>query len=180
MKTEPLLSIQKGKNLLLFSNLGVNIFLWLDFSEHFKEIYQNGFKFNWSNLLWPNDQPRIPILNYIYRVLSKNCWRTYQCRYQTIGQLEQLMTNYGYYKYYLGRISLLMKFSIYAIVYLCSLASVRLGTIHKGRLANGGGRGVQKCPKQETFTSRFEETRGGRVPQKSKIWGDVVYGWSLI
>ena len=35
-------------------------------------------------------------------------------------------------------------------------------------------------PKKETFTSRFEETRGGRVPQKSKIWGDVVYGWSLI
>ena len=33
--------------------------------------------------------------------------------------------------------------------------------------------------KKETFTSRFEETRGGRVPQKSKIWGDVVYGWSL-
>ena len=53
-------------------------------------------------------------------MLSKNCWRTYQCRYQTIGQLEQLMTNYGYYKYYLGRISLLMKFSIYAIAYLCT------------------------------------------------------------
>ena len=35
-------------------------------------------------------------------------------------------------------------------------------------------------PKKETFTSRFEETRGGRVPQKSKIWGDVVYGWSLM
>ena len=35
-------------------------------------------------------------------------------------------------------------------------------------------------PKKETFTSRFEETRVGRVPQKSKIWGDVVYGWSLI
>ena len=34
-------------------------------------------------------------------------------------------------------------------------------------------------PKKETFTSRLEETRGGRVPQKSKIWGDVVYGWSL-
>ena len=34
-------------------------------------------------------------------------------------------------------------------------------------------------PKKETFTSRFEETRGGRVPQKSKISGDVVYGWSL-
>ena len=34
-------------------------------------------------------------------------------------------------------------------------------------------------PKMETFTSRFEETRGGRVPQKSKIWGDVVYGLSL-
>ena len=30
-------------------------------------------------------------------------------------------------------------------------------------------------PKKETFTSRFEETRGGRVPQKSKIWGDVFY-----
>ena len=24
-------------------------------------------------------------------------------------------------------------------------------------------------PKKETFTSRFEETRGGRVPKKSKI-----------
>ena len=35
-------------------------------------------------------------------------------------------------------------------------------------------------PKKETFTSRFEETRDGRVPQKSKIWGDVFYGWSLI
>ena len=34
-------------------------------------------------------------------------------------------------------------------------------------------------PKKKTFTSRFEETRGGRVPQKSKIWGDVFYGWSL-
>ena len=34
-------------------------------------------------------------------------------------------------------------------------------------------------PKKETFTSRFEETRGGRVPKKSKIWGDVFYGWSL-
>ena len=34
-------------------------------------------------------------------------------------------------------------------------------------------------PKKETFTGRFEETRGGRVPQKSKIGGDVVYGWSL-
>ena len=33
--------------------------------------------------------------------------------------------------------------------------------------------------KKETFTSRFEETRGGRVPQKSEIWGDVFYGWSL-
>ena len=43
----------------------------------------------------------------------------------------------------------------------------------------GEGGGVQKMPKKETFTSRFEETRGGRVPQKSKIWGDVVYGWSL-
>ena len=54
-----------------------------------------------------------------------------------------------------------------------------LGTIHKRRLPKGGGRGVQKMPKKETFTSRFEETRGGRVPQKSKIWGDVFYGWSL-
>ena len=34
-------------------------------------------------------------------------------------------------------------------------------------------------PKKETFARRFEETRGGRVLQKSKIWGDVVYGWSL-
>ena len=57
--------------------------------------------------------------------------------------------------------------------------SFTLGTIHKQRLPKGGGRGVQKMPKKETFTSRFEETRGGRVPQKSKIWGDVFYGWSL-
>ena len=42
-----------------------------------------------------------------------------------------------------------------------------------------GWGGVQKMPQKEMFTSRFEETRGGRVPQKSKIWGDVVYGWSL-
>ena len=55
-----------------------------------------------------------------------------------------------------------------------------LGTIHKRRLPKGGGRGVQKMPQKETFTSRFEETRGGRVAQKSKILGDVVYGWSLI
>ena len=34
-------------------------------------------------------------------------------------------------------------------------------------------------PIKETFTSRFGETRGGKVPQKSKIWGDVFYGWSL-
>ena len=26
---------------------------------------------------------------------------------------------------------------------------------------------------------RRGETRGGRVPQKIKIWGDVFYGWSL-
>ena len=37
--------------------------------------------------------------------------------------------------------------------------------------------GYKKCPKRRRL--RFEETRGGRVPQKSKIWGDVVYGWSL-
>ena len=43
-----------------------------------------------------------------------------------------------------------------------------------------GREGGTKMPKKETFTSRFEETRGGRVPQKSKIWGDIVYGWSLI
>jgi hypothetical protein len=54
-----------------------------------------------------------------------------------------------------------------------------LGTIHKRRLLKGGGRGVQKMPKKETFISGFGETRGGRVPQKSKIWGDVFYGWSL-
>ena len=54
-----------------------------------------------------------------------------------------------------------------------------LGTIHKRRLHKGGGRGVQKMPKKETFSSRFGETRGGRVPQKSKIGGDVFYGWSL-
>ena len=34
-------------------------------------------------------------------------------------------------------------------------------------------------PKKETFTSKFEETWGERVPQKSKIWGDVFHGWSL-
>ena len=34
-------------------------------------------------------------------------------------------------------------------------------------------------PKKETFTSRFEEKRAGRVPRKSKIWGDIFYGWSL-
>ena len=33
--------------------------------------------------------------------------------------------------------------------------------------------------KKETFTSRFGETRGGRVLQNSKILGDVFYGWSL-
>ena len=50
-----------------------------------------------------------------------------------------------------------------------------LGTILKRRL----GGGYKKYP--ETFTSsRFEETRGGRVPQKPKIWADVFYGWSLI
>ena len=38
---------------------------------------------------------------------------------------------------------------------------------------------LHKMPEKEMFTSRFEETRGGRVPQKSKIRGDVVYGWSL-
>ena len=55
------------------------------------------------------------------------------------------------------------------------------GTIHKRRLPKGGGRGVQKMPKKETFISRFhrfEETREGRVPQKSKILGDVFFGWS--
>ena len=26
---------------------------------------------------------------------------------------------------------------------------------------------------------RRGETRGGRVPQKIEIWGDVFYGWSL-
>ena len=51
--------------------------------------------------------------------------------------------------------------------------NLELGTIHKRRLPKGG---VQKMPKKETFTSRFEETRGGKVPQKSKIWGDVFYG----
>ena len=56
---------------------------------------------------------------------------------------------------------------------------INLGTIHKRRLLKGGGRGVQKMPKKETFTSRFGETRGGRVPQNSKIRGDVFYEWSL-
>ena len=56
--------------------------------------------------------------------------------------------------------------------------------VHKGPSINdvspkGEGGGVQKMPQKETFTSRFEETRGGRELQKSKIWGDVVYGWSL-
>ena len=60
-----------------------------------------------------------------------------------------------------------------------NVSTTPLGTIHKRRLPKGGGKGVQKMPKKETYTSRFEETRGGRVPQKSKIWGDVVYGWSL-
>ena len=41
------------------------------------------------------------------------------------------------------------------------------------------GRGVQKMPIKETFSSRFGKTRGGRVPLKSKIWGDVFYGRSL-
>ena len=35
-------------------------------------------------------------------------------------------------------------------------------------------------PKKETSTSRLEETREGRVPQKSKIWRDVFNGWSLM
>ena len=26
---------------------------------------------------------------------------------------------------------------------------------------------------------RLGETRGGRVPKKMEIWGDVFYGWSL-
>ena len=29
----------------------------------------------------------------------------------------------------------------------------------------------------DPYFSKFEETRGGRVPQKSKIWGDVFYGY---
>ena len=33
--------------------------------------------------------------------------------------------------------------------------------------------------KKEMFSYRFGETRGGRVPQKSWIWGDVFHGWSL-
>ena len=33
----------------------------------------------------------------------------------------------------------------------------------------GEGGGYKKCPKGD-FTSRFEETRGGRVPLKSKFW----------
>ena len=33
--------------------------------------------------------------------------------------------------------------------------------------------------KKETFSNILGETRGGRVPPKSKIWGDVFYGWSL-
>ena len=34
--------------------------------------------------------------------------------------------------------------------------------------------------RRRSINSRFEETRGERVPQKSKVWGDVVYGWSHI
>jgi hypothetical protein len=34
-------------------------------------------------------------------------------------------------------------------------------------------------PQKETFTSRFEETRERRVPQKPKLWGDVFYGCSF-
>ena len=30
-------------------------------------------------------------------------------------------------------------------------------------------------PKKEAFTSIFGETRGGRVPPKSKIWGDLLW-----
>ena len=33
--------------------------------------------------------------------------------------------------------------------------------------------------KKETFSNILGETRGGRLPPKSKIWGDVFYGWSL-
>ena len=32
---------------------------------------------------------------------------------------------------------------------------------------------------KETFTNKFEEIKGGRVPPKSKIWREVFYGWSL-
>ena len=35
-------------------------------------------------------------------------------------------------------------------------------------------------PQKETFTSRFEETREGRVPQKYKVWEDIFCGWSLM
>ena len=47
-------------------------------------------------------------------------------------------------------------------------------------ISQEGGTGVQKKPKKETFCSRFGETRGGRVPQKSKISGDVFYGWEIL
>ena len=44
----------------------------------------------------------------------------------------------------------------------------------------GEGGGYKKCPKKETFTSRFEETRGGRVPQKSKIRVQIIlFRWPL-
>ena len=57
----------------------------------------------------------------------------------------------------------------------------RKGPSIKDVSPKGEGGGYKKCPKRRrSLSSRFEETRGGRVPQKSKIWGDVVYGWSLI
>ena len=46
-----------------------------------------------------------------------------------------------------------------------------LGTIHKRRLPNakGEGGGLQKMPKKEMFTSRFEETREGGYPKNLKF-----------
>ena len=41
--------------------------------------------------------------------------------------------------------------------------------IHKRCLPKGGGRGIQKMPKKETFTSRFGETREGRVLKNLKF-----------
>ena len=49
---------------------------------------------------------------------------------------------------------------------------------------NWGGGGVigfkETSPEGWFSQRRHGETRGGRVPPKTEIWGDVFYGWSLI